>query len=416
MTRRIRTSERQALSAKEELHGAAQSLLEPDAGLVAEHLACAAAVGPRCADVAGAGRAERSLDRLSEDATDCVGQLVDGHGRSCRDVDDLAAHRRRVRRANGRIDHVGDVREVARLLAVAVDRHRTTLGDVRDEQRDHRRVLRKRALARAEDVEVTKDDALEALVDAREADAVALGGEFRDAVRRQRIGWRRLGHRQLAAGAVDRGARGVHDASHSFVAGREQHVERALDVDGARRQRILHRPRDRPEGAQVEHDLDAAYGVVHAFVAAELSLDDLHVEPFEIVAIAGREVVEHAHVVAAIEQRADEVRADETAAAGDEDACHARTAVTWKLANSDPGTGSRRIDTCESSASASVLSAATTGRAASLMPPRFASRWTKRATSRPSPAAEPAPGVTSSAAHSPLVRNSRASPVCVHRQ
>ena len=76
-------------------------------------------------------------------------------------------------------------------------------------------------------------------------------------------------------------------------------------------------------------DLGAAHGVVHALVAAQLALDDLDVEPLEVRAAAGGEVVEHAHVVAALEQRAHEVRADEAGAAGDEHERHQATASTW---------------------------------------------------------------------------------------
>ena len=76
-------------------------------------------------------------------------------------------------------------------------------------------------------------------------------------------------------------------------------------------------------------DLGAAHGVVHALVAAQLALDDLDVEPFEVRAVARGEVVEHADVVAALEQGADEVRADEAGAAGDEHARHQATASTW---------------------------------------------------------------------------------------
>ena len=76
-------------------------------------------------------------------------------------------------------------------------------------------------------------------------------------------------------------------------------------------------------------DLAPADGVVHALVAAQLALDDLDVEPVEVRAVAGREVVEHAHLVAALEQRANEVRADEAGAAGDEDACHQAVASMW---------------------------------------------------------------------------------------
>jgi len=67
----------------------------------------------------------------------------------------------------------------------------------------------------------------------------------------------------------------------------------------------------------VVHDLDAAYGGVDALVGAELSLDDLDVETLEVRAVARREVVEHADVVAALDERIHEIRADEPRAA-----CH----------------------------------------------------------------------------------------------
>ena len=57
-----------------------------------------------------------------------------------------------------------------------------------------------------------------------------------------------------------------------------------------------------------------------ALVRAEVAFDHLDVveELGEVLAAAGREVVEHAHGVAAGEQRADEIRADEAGAARDE--------------------------------------------------------------------------------------------------
>ena len=148
----------------------------------------------------------------------------------------------------------------------------------------------------------------------------------------------------VAAVAVDGRRRRGHDAPDALVAGGEQHVERALDVDGGRRQRVLHRARNGAERALVEDDLDAADGRVHALVRAEVALDDLDVpsELREVRPAAGREVVEHADVVAALEQRLDEVRADEAGAAGDEDALHAaprRRRGSWRRAC--PGRSSR---------------------------------------------------------------------------
>ena len=91
----------------------------------------------------------------------------------------------------------------------------------------------------------------------------------------------------------------------------------ALEVSGSCTERGTE-----PSAPRWKTIVDAAHGVVDALVAAELALDDLDVEALEVRAAAGREVVEHAHLVAPLEQRAHEVRADEAGAPGDE---HARS-------------------------------------------------------------------------------------------
>jgi hypothetical protein len=68
---------------------------------------------------------------------------------------------------------------------------------------------------------------------------------------------------------------------------------------------------------------------VHSLVAAQLAFHDLDIEPFEIRPVSRGEVVEHADVVAALEQGADQVRADEACATGDEHERHQATASTW---------------------------------------------------------------------------------------
>ena len=148
--------------------------------------------------------------------------------------------------------------------------------DRADEARHHRRVLRGRVLARAEDVEVPQRDRLDA-VHAREADAEALRRELRDGVGRDRVGRLRLDAREGPAVAVHRRRRRRHDAADALVAGGEENVERALDVDGRGRQRILHRARHRAERPLVEDDLDAADRRVDALVRAQVALDDLDV-------------------------------------------------------------------------------------------------------------------------------------------
>ena len=101
----------------------------------------------------------------------------------------------------------------------------------------------------------------------------------------------------------------------------------ALDVSGSCTERGTEPSAPRWKTTSTPRDR-----VVDALVAAQLALDDLDVAaPVEVRAAAGREVVEHAHVVAALEQRPHEVRADEPGAAGDEHPpAHAGTsATTW---------------------------------------------------------------------------------------
>ena len=63
----------------------------------------------------------------------------------------------------------------------------------------------------------------------------------------------------------------------------------------------------------MEDDLDSARRGVHPLVAAKLTFNDLDFagELGEIGAVARREVVEHAHVIAAFDERPNEVRAED---------------------------------------------------------------------------------------------------------
>src|SRR6188472_3481644 len=167
MTRRIRMG-----SGLEELNGAAQALFELDGRRVAERFARGGEVGVRVAYVAGARWQEVSLDRLAEQPADRVGDVIHARGLPAGDVERPAARTLGGPGGDRRGDRVVDVGEVARLLAVAVDRHLLTGGDRGDEERDHGRVLGEGALPRPVDVEVPQHDGLEGLVDPAEGAAV----------------------------------------------------------------------------------------------------------------------------------------------------------------------------------------------------------------------------------------------------
>src|SRR5262245_59196546 len=111
MTRRILTG---GLDAGNDRFGRE---LEPcgeiDARLVAERLARGRDVGPGVADVAWPRRLESSFDLLPENRADRLCHMVQRRGRPRCDVEDPTADSRRLGRADGRVDHVRDVREVA---------------------------------------------------------------------------------------------------------------------------------------------------------------------------------------------------------------------------------------------------------------------------------------------------------------
>ena len=87
-------------------------------------------------------------------AVDSVHELQQVERLAAGDVDRAADRSRRVGGQQVAVDDVVDVREVARLLAVAEDRRPPAGQHFGDELRDHGRVLALRILPRAEDVEV----------------------------------------------------------------------------------------------------------------------------------------------------------------------------------------------------------------------------------------------------------------------
>src|SRR5690348_3227400 len=125
-----------------------ESFLEVDRRAPAEHPLRLAHVGPRVAHVAGTGIAVLALDRPVENPADRVCERVDARRRTCGDVEDPAARALGLACADRRLDDVVDVREVARLLAVAEDRHGVAGLDRGDEERHDRRVLRRWVLPR----------------------------------------------------------------------------------------------------------------------------------------------------------------------------------------------------------------------------------------------------------------------------
>ena len=105
-----------------------------------------------------------------------------------------------------------------------------------------------------------------------------------------------------------------------MISSRQEDVQRPLDIDGTRRERVLHGARHRRKRTLVEDKLDVTHGVVYALVTSQLSLNRLDIvfEPVEIGPVTRGEVVDDANSVAALQQGAHEMRSDETRSPGDE--------------------------------------------------------------------------------------------------
>src|SRR5919198_1543411 len=162
----------------EMLDGAAQPVAQPDHWLVTQLLARAGQVGQGVAHVAGAGR---SVDRANVDVDESAQlseELIERDRLATGNVVDAPWSHVRVHGKQIRLDHVFDVGEVSRLLAIAEDSRRPAGEHGADEVRDHRRVLRAWVLARPEHIEVAERHRLETK-DLDEAAAIALRSELR---------------------------------------------------------------------------------------------------------------------------------------------------------------------------------------------------------------------------------------------
>ncbi len=155
---------------------------------------------------------------------------------------------------------------------------------------------------------------------------VALRRVLRLAVAGERRDRRRLGQRQLLVGAlaVERAAGGDEDdPADPGRARRLEHVGGAADVDRGVEVGVLDRFAHVDLGGEVEDQLGTRLGEDGADrgVVADVDLGQpgaARERAVEVHPTPGREVVEHGHLVATGEQGVDQIRADESGAAGHE--------------------------------------------------------------------------------------------------
>ena len=127
-----------------------------------------------------------------------------------------------------------------------------------------------------------------------------------------------LGQRRVRA--VDRRRR-RHDHVHVPGAPRRlEHLDGAGRVDEVRRHRIGDRARHRRPRREVDDRGRVAHHLVERVGIEDGALDERDVEVAQVVAVAGREVVERDDGLTGPAQAAAEVRADETRASRHDDA------------------------------------------------------------------------------------------------
>ncbi len=111
----------------------------------------------------------------------------------------------------------------------------------------------------------------------------------------------------------------MHDAADAGVGRRFQDRERPVRVRGVGRERLLDRTQHGLVRGLVEHDLAALDGPARGRLVGDRALDQCRPLGCTFAAKPVLRVVEHDDLVAAGDERVDEVRSDETRATRDQD-------------------------------------------------------------------------------------------------
>ncbi len=191
-----------------------------------------------------------------------------------------------------------------------------------DKLGDHGGIGAVRVLAAAEDIEVAQADGLHS-VELGEVPGIEFIDILGDGIRRERLADLVLDFRQRLAVAISRAAGGIDEAPDLGIAGSNQHVEEAHDIDFGREDRVFDGTRDRADRRLVQDEVDAGAGLVAGGEVADVALDQAEARIVEVgldvASVAGEEVVQADDVVVLLQQDLDKIGADKARAAGDED-------------------------------------------------------------------------------------------------
>src|SRR6185437_2894736 len=198
-------------------------------------------------------------------------------------------------------DDVVNVGEVAALLPIAKD-----LGDFAgqhggDELGQHGSVGGARVLVGSEDVEVADGHRGHAVA-GMESRQIMLTRQLGDGVGRERSRQKIFALGQGGAVAIGRRGSGIDDALDAGGASRDQQVDGGIHIGAIAGQRIGDRTRDAGDGGLVEDYVHIGTRAGGGGRVSQVGLDEVEAgAASQVLALAGGEVVNAAHRVAALE-------------------------------------------------------------------------------------------------------------------
>lgn len=258
-------------------------------------------------------------------------QFRDGDGFAVSGVED-PLHPLGLGGVGERPDDVLHEDEVAGLSAVPVDGDRLPVARAVEEDRDGGGVGAAGILTRAEDIEETEARRGEPSLAGVES-AVVFAVELGDGVGTAGIGRHGLDLGLDRVLSVDGGGAGEAEFPHTVPAGGLQDVEQAVDIQIDGLTRHGHRLRDTHHGGEVEDIVRACHEFVEQGAVEDRSLHEAALQPVQIPAMAGAQVVQD-HDLGAFLIVLHDMASDEAASAGDED-LHGEL-TQWDFINRSP--------------------------------------------------------------------------------
>src|SRR5712692_4550564 len=188
--------------------------------------------------------------------------------------------------------------------------------ECRTEFGQHTRIRRTGILARPKDVEITERDVFQT-VTVPKGLPVKLADVFRDAIRRDGLRLHAFDFRKSRRLPISRRRSGEDDALDLQFFCSHQNIKRPLDVDLVRFDGVLDRAWHGCSRGEVQHVFRFVHGFPHYLNVRDAALDESNlVADFrQVVFLAGRDVVEYDHAMAAADEFVYRIRADKAGAA-----------------------------------------------------------------------------------------------------